>query len=171
MSDEICHLFVKIKNPEYTEIRKNFREVNALNSQNENITQNLGEGYLTVRVTTARGAIPLDGATVTVTGKAQDNSGVKQVFHTGGDGLTQKISLPAPPRENSESPNNGVPFYTYNLEIIRDGYYNQTYQNIPVFDGINAMQTAELIPLPKNGIPDRLTIDSNRFFEGQNPDL
>ena len=142
-----------------------------MNSQNENITQNLGEGYLTVRVTTARGAIPLDGATVTVTGKTQDNSGVKQVFHTGGDGLTQKISLPAPPRENSESPNNGVPFYTYNLEIIRDGYYNQTYQNIPVFDGINAMQTAELIPLPKNGIPDRLTIDSNRFFEGQNPDL
>jgi len=142
-----------------------------LNNQKENISLRPGEGYLTVRVTTARGAIPLDGATVTVTGNTQDNSGVLGVYSTGGDGLTPKIALPAPPRANSESPNSGVPFFTYNLEIVRDGYFNQTYQNVPVFEGISAMQTAEMIPFAKNGKPDRSTIENNIFFEGENPNL
>ena len=142
-----------------------------MNSQKESTINRLGEGYLTVRVTTARGAIPLDGATVTVTGNTQGNSGVIGVYSSGGDGLTDKIALPAPPRVNSESPSGGAPYYTYNVEIVRDGYFNQTYQNIPVFEGISAMQTAEMIPLPKNGKPDRATIDNGIFFEGENPSL
>ncbi len=142
-----------------------------MNNQNENIISELGEGYLTVRVTTARGAIPLGGAIVTVFGNTPETSGVREVFYSGDDGLTPKIVLPAPPRANSEAPNSGVPFYTYNLEIIRNGYYNQSYSNVPIFAGITAMQTAEMIPLTKNGIPDRLTIEENQFFEGQNPNL
>ena len=90
---------------------------------------------------------------------------------SGGDGLTDKIALPAPPRANSETPNGGVPFYTYNIEIVRDGYFNQTYQNVPVFEGITAMQTAEMIPLPKNGKPDRASVDNGIFFEGENPNI
>ena len=142
-----------------------------MNSQKENTVKVLGEGYLTVRVTTARGAIPLDGATVTVTGNTGGNSGVIGVYSSGGDGLTDKIALPAPPRANSETPNGGVPFYTYNIEIVREGYFNQTYQNVPVFEGITAMQTAEMIPLPKNGKPDRASVDNGIFFEGENPNI
>ena len=130
-----------------------------------------GQGFLTVRVTTARGAIPLEGATVTVTGSDKNDSGVKQVFVSGADGLTPRIALSAPPRANSEGPNRGTPFYTYNIEIVSDGYYTQYYYGVPVFEGINAMQTAELVALPENGIPDRFTLENSRFFEGENPDL
>lgn len=130
-----------------------------------------GQGFLTVRVTTARGAIPLEGATVTITGSNKGDSGVKQVFVSGADGLTPKISLSAPPRANSEGPDRGIPFYTYNVEVVSDGYYTQYYYGVPVFEGINAMQTAELVALPENGIPDRFTVDNSRFFEGENPDL
>ena len=142
-----------------------------MNSQKESSTKSLGEGYLTVRVTTARGAIPLDGATVTVTGNTPGNSGVIGVYSSGADGLTDRIALPAPPRSNSESPNGRAAFYTYNIEIVKDGYFNQTYQNVPVFEGITAMQTAEMIPLTKNGKPDRASVDNGIFFEGENPNL
>ncbi len=122
-------------------------------------------GYLTVRVTTARGAIPLAGATVTVRGSQIEDSGIAAVATTGRDGLTPRLSLAVPPRENSESPGNPDPFYSYHIEVTSDGYGTQNYYNVPVFEGISALQTVELIPLAANGVPDGFTLDNGRVYE------
>ena len=41
----------------------------------------------------------------------------------------------------------------------------------PIFDGIVAVQPADLIPLPENGRTDSRTPDGERFFESTAPDL
>lgn len=129
-----------------------------------------GRGYLTVRVSTARGAIPLPDARVTLRGSQKADSGVVSVAVTGRDGMTPRFSLPVPPRENSESPGIENPFYTYNIEVEREGYGTQYYYGVPVFEGISALQTVELVPLAENGTPDGFGRDGDRFYEIETPE-
>ena len=53
------------------------------------------EGFLKVKVSTARGAIPLQGAKVAVRGTTADDSGIIALLTTD-QGLTPTIALPAP---------------------------------------------------------------------------
>ena len=75
--------------------------------------------------------------------------------------------MSAPPRNSSEAPCNTRPYSLYNIEVYSKGYYKQFYENVPVFDGVSAIQTAELIPLEKNGVEGNLTYDPIRFFENE----
>jgi hypothetical protein len=140
-----------------------------------NLKSNTGYGYMIVRVTTARGAIPLEEAIVTVHNYDPEfESGrgdVIGVYKTGESGLTEKFALPAPPRELSTSPGMGKGYTTYNLSVTRAEYYQQYYTNVPVFEGITAIQTADMIPLPDNGQTDNFTVEDNIFFETENPAL
>ena len=138
---------------------------------------NMGQGYLVVHVTTARGAIPLEGAQVNVRdNRPEFETGRGDVIAslvTGNDGNTQPLQLPAPPRSESLQPNNGgeKPYATYHVEVQLEGYYTQNYANVPIFDGIAAIQPADLIPLPENGRTDSRTPDGQRFFESSAPEL
>ena len=140
-----------------------------------NTTQNSGYGYMVVRVTTARGAIPLENAIVTVHNYDPEfESGrgdVIAVYTTDRAGLTERFALPAPPRELSMTPGNGKSYETYNLSVTKEGYYQQYYANVPIFEGITAIQNADMIPLPDNGQTDNAKIDDNIFFETENPAL
>ena len=135
----------------------------------------MGQGYLVVRVSTARGAIPLEGAQVDVRTNPVDLSkgrgDVIASLTSGVDGKTLPLSLPAPPRSQSMQPGNAPPFSTYTIEVFLEGYTNQTYQNVPIFDGVVAVQPVILIPLPENGRTDSRTSDGERFFESSSPNL
>lgn len=130
-----------------------------------------GIGYLQMRVSTAKSAIPLQNAQVTIRDHVDRGGTWITTVLTDRSGLTPKIALPTVPRALSEVPGNPHPFYTYFVDVSKDGYYTQYYQNLPVFDGISAVQSAEMIPLPQNGFEGGLTPDADRFFEGENPDL
>lgn len=134
--------------------------------------QSTSYGYMIVRVTTARGAIPLGGATVTVSNYAPEfvdgRGDTIAVYTTNASGLTERFPLPAPPRENSMKPNNGKGYQTYNISVAKDGYYQQYYLNAPVFEGITAIQSADMIPLPDNGQTDNFTTENSIFFESEN---
>ena len=136
---------------------------------------NTGQGYLVVHVTTARGAIPLEGAQVSVR-KSAEGDGIPKgdviaTLVSGRDGNTPSLPLPAPPRSNSMQPSQQKPYEPYHIEVSSDGYYRQSYANVPIFDGIAAIQPADLIPLPENGRTDSRSPDGNRFFESTAPDL
>ena len=120
-----------------------------------------GTGYLIVRAATAGGAIPLEGATVVVRGGTPESSGVIHTRVTDRDGRTERIPLSAPPAGNSEAPDNGTPYAVYQIDVSHPGYLTNTYQNVPIFDRITAVQTAELLPV---GIGD-----ATRFYESENP--
>ena len=133
------------------------------------------QGYLIVHVTTARGAIPLEGVRVQVRDYLPPDVGVRgdviATLISGRDGNTPTIALPAPPRANSLTPGEAPPYQPYLIEVDAQGYFAQRYINVPIFDGIVAVQPADLIPLPENGRTDSRTPDGERFFESTAPDL
>ena len=134
-----------------------------------------GVGYMIVRVTTARGAIPLEGATVIVSDylpeDVNERGNAIYTLTTNSSGLTDKLALPAPPRELSMTPGNGKSYLTYNIAVAKDGYYQQNYINAPVFEGITSIQSADMIPLSDNGQTDRYDPFGNIFFETENGNL
>lgn len=104
-------------------------------------------GYLIVNVSTARGAIPLRDATVTVYYDEPGSTGVHSVLTTDMSGKTDKIALPAPERALSESPGNDRPYATYTVVAEKDGYYTVTGTAVPIFAGITSIQPIEMLPL------------------------
>lgn len=134
-----------------------------------------GQGFLVIHVTTARGAIPLEGAQVTIRNyleePTEERGDVIATLISGTGGNTAVLPLAAPPRSASLSPGNGKPYASYIAEVRLEGYYDQTYSGIPVFDGITAIQPADLIPLPENGQSDSFTPDGTRDFESNTPNL
>ena len=111
-------------------------------------------GYLVVRVSTARGAIPLEGASVTVRGTDSTNSDVVYSLTTNSDGATEKISLPTKNRELSTVPGNETPYSLYDVDVFLDGYADLFLHRIAIFGGITSIQPAVLIPLPDNRYTD-----------------
>ncbi len=108
---------------------------------------NQNVGYLIVNVSTARGAIPLEGASVEVTYDEPDNTSILTVMTTNSNGKTEKIELPAPSRELSEAPGNNKPYSTYTIKIDKEGYYTVTNSRVPIFAGVTSIQPVEMLPL------------------------
>ena len=129
---------------------------------------NIGEGYIVVRVSTARGAIPIANAEVVIRKSLSSESDILINMLSSNSGLTKKVPLPAPPRSLSEVPGNIKPFATYNIEVRADGYAPQYYNEVAVFDGITSYQNAILIPLSDNINTDNLTYDPSRTVETTN---
>ena len=136
-----------------------------------------GQGKLVFQITTAGGAIPLEGAEVTLRqsrGPTDAGGDVLSVLYSGRDGKTEVLPLPAPARGYSLEPARDgapVPYALYNADVRMDGFYKQSYIRIPVFDGITSIQRASLIPLPENGYEGGTRPDGSVFIEGENPDL
>ena len=130
-------------------------------------------GYIIVRVTTASGAIPLEDALVTVTEYGTGSGGdILYAMKTDSSGLTPKVALPAPPRSASLAPGNGRSYSSYNIQVSSDGYNTQQYINVPIFDGVTAVQSADMVPLPENGETDRADpYNSGIFYESEAPRL
>ena len=133
-----------------------------------------GTGYLIVRVTTASGAIPLEGAQVSIReyfSEYERGGDFVATLVSGSDGNTEVLSLPTHPKSESLVAGNAIPYSTYVAEVRLEGYADQTFIGIPLFDGIVAIQPVNLIPLPENGkaLPD--TNENNRFFETEGNSL
>lgn len=149
------------------------------NNGNSSVSPDMtGTGYLVVQVTTARGAIPLEGASVNIRSYLPEEESDPSVrgdyvatLTSGRDGNTARIPLSAPPRSASAQPGGAKPYALYSADVSLEGYFDQSYAAIPIFDGITAVQPAVMIPLPENGtygVPRPGTI---RHFEGSSSDL
>ena len=123
------------------------------------------QGYIIIKVSTARGAIPLEDAAVSIRGASAENSGIIYSLRTTSDGLTKKVSLPAPNISLSESPGNPFPFSTWNIDVFKEGYIPAYFQNVPVYSSITSVQPAILIPFSENAK------FSERINESQTPSL
>lgn len=140
-----------------------------MNGNPTNNSDMTATGYLLVAVRTAEGAIPIEGALVTVRNENEGEGDAIASFITDNSGLTPRIYLPTVPREQSTTPGYDVPYATYSVDVSRQGYHSNLYTNIPIFDGITSIQSANLIPLPENGttgtqVPDDVLIFDESSF-------
>ena len=121
-----------------------------------NNDMNIGRGYLVIKVSTARGAIPLEGASVSIRGASGNSSDIIYNLTTNRDGLTPPALLPTPARLLSQSPENLQPYALYSVDVFKKGYGDLFFNNVAVFDSITSIQPAVMIPLPDNSYPDSL---------------
>ena len=124
--------------------------MNDTNEMNQKKTYT-ESGYLTVRVSTALGVIPLSDASVTVRGTDDRNRDTVYSLRTDSDGKTEKLTLPTPPKADSESPQGEFPFALYEVDVAKDGYLPLSVPSVPVFSGIHSIQPAILVPYPDGG--------------------
>ena len=122
-------------------------------------------GYLVVRVSTARGAIPLENATVSIRGATPQNSGIIYSLETDVSGLTPRLPLPTPPKDNSLSPDQGTPYSLWSIDVFCKGFITARYESVPVYSGITSVQNAELVPLSEGFMP------SESVSESETPNL
>ena len=134
-----------------------------------------GVGYLVVRVFTARGAIPIGGALVTVSYADASMPSPYAVLTTDKSGRTPKISLPTPPLSLSLSPSDtsvyprSDPYALYNVQIMRDGFYTVNDLNVRIFAGITAIQDADLVPKAES-LPQTYYTDDSVYIDGGTED-
>lgn len=108
-----------------------------------------GSATLRVAVTTALGALPLAGASVTVS-TAADAAGARQLLYavrTDQGGLTPPLSLPTPPRADSLAPDGGLPYAVYTVETVQPGYVPLTALHVAMFADVPAVLPVALLPL------------------------
>ncbi len=112
-----------------------------------------GSGDLIVQVSIARGSIPVEGAAVTVTDNAPSPNHIALLM-TDNSGRTERLTLPAPSRELSQTPNGTErPYSVYHVLIEKEGYYPVQLLNIPIFDRISSIQPVSLVPLSEGTLP------------------
>ena len=129
-------------------------------------------GYLIVKVSTGGEAIPIENASVIVQGKDKNNQNILVSLLTDRDGLTPKITLPAPPKELSEEPSPiSKPYSVYNIDVFKEGYYPQHYNGVPIFQNVTAVQNARIIPFSEFDAENPYVIEGEIFNEYENPYL
>lgn len=110
-----------------------------------------GTGYLRVRVTSAGGSLPVEGAIVKIYNyneEGDDEAGdLIYSLRTGSGGLTESVELSAPPVSESFEPGGAVPYSLYNISVTYSGYYPVEGVGVPIFDGIVAVQPVNLMPI------------------------
>ena len=116
-----------------------------INSTQSRVNRDLG--YLIVRVSTALGAIPLEDATVNIRGTTKEGSGILYSLLSDRDGLTSRVSLPTPPREDALAPSGVLPYSSWNVEVFKQGYIPAKFLNVPVYSSTVSVQPAVLVPL------------------------
>lgn len=112
------------------------------------------KGTLVVETTSAREALPVGGALVTITRGTE----LYGLLRTDESGRTARLELGAPPKENSESfEAEGEVYAAYDAEIYADGYYAVKKVGIPVFADTEVMLPVNMIPLPEASAQREIT--------------
>ena len=139
-------------------------------------THNSSIGFLQVAVKTANGALPVPNANVSIYSYSdKDNDrNILYSLTTDNDGKTERVALAAKSKALSMSPSDSEisPFTTYNIKVSADGFYENSYINAPIFEGITSIQPVELIPvLEYSDALDDYPSSSRRYIEVPNTRL
>ena len=110
------------------------------------LSQNPAFGTLIFQVTGGQGAFPVPTATILLTKQLNDQQSLSFTIVTDESGKSAPVSLPAPSRERSQRPGNGIVFATYQAKISAPNYVTTEIRDLPVFDGITTIQPVSLSP-------------------------
>ncbi|MCQ2471142.1 MAG: hypothetical protein MJ147_03800 [Clostridia bacterium] len=134
----------------------------------EFLRNNPQNGSLKVQVFAADHAFPVPSARVVVV--LELLNGTREFFDglTDINGIVDDIILPAPARENSQSPSDSpaLPYASYTTYVEHPDFVDARYTDVPVFAGIKSIQGVELIPLVSVGNePKYVETDEGNSFE------
>lgn len=118
----------------------------------EFLRANPRQGSVQFRTYTARNALPVPGAKITVTKVIGGKPHTFYTLTTDISGQTEEVILPAPPVALSQKPDCGVqPYALYDADITAEGFRPVSVRGLPVFEGILSVQRTAMIPGANGG--------------------
>lgn len=109
----------------------------------------MAEGYLTVQVASARRALPVYDALVTVYAtEAESLDDLLAILQTDAGGETDTVTLPTPPSGNSQQPDGGAAYSIYYARVTAPNYTARDRVPIQVFPGVKSVLVVNMLPPP-----------------------
>ena len=106
-------------------------------------------GILSVRLISARGTIPIVGATVTVFRNTADGARLYYVGETDENGESPEWALPTLDRDLSLEPGVIAPYVNYAVQANAVGFAAVLNEGVSVFGGVKTVQRIAMLPLPE----------------------
>lgn len=130
--------------------------------RNEAEPPELGTGTLLVTVRTAENALPVAGASVTVTDERYGEPRLMASLETNADGIAPLITLPAP---LSAPDVQNVAYAVYTVEVTADGYLPERIVDVAVLSGERGTLPVLVKPAPTNlVVPEQVEYSSMPEF-------
>lgn len=107
-------------------------------------------GYVTSRIYTSRGELPIPGAVVTVIKNDEVPPRLLGKRTTDKNGTTTPVTVPAPELSLSESPSDIKPFSVVDVRVDHPGYYTVFIRDAQVFPGQTTVIDTAMVPLSEN---------------------
>ena len=115
-----------------------------LTTNNENRQE---QGRIRIEVNSVLGRIPVENAEIQIS-SADGTGGVLAETRTDANGMTEELSLDAPPVAYSMTPSENQPYSEYNVRIRAAGYEERLFSGVQIFSGETAIQFSALRPEP-----------------------
>ena len=103
---------------------------------------NIDEGFLQIQAVSDNNQIPIADATIEIANTGDPNTPLEQIT-TDADGITERISLNAPPLEFSTD---NQPYSEYNLKISAPGYEDTIISGVQILSGEIGLQNIRMTP-------------------------
>ncbi len=110
---------------------------------------NIDEGFLQIQAVSDNNQIPVADATIEIANTGDPNKPLEQIT-TDADGITERISLDAPPVEFSMEPTDNQPYSEYNLKISAPGYEDTIISGVQILSGEVGLQNIRMTPAAGN---------------------
>ena len=106
-------------------------------------TEAVDKGSLKVEVLTNRTRRPIEGARITISYSGKPDSTVEEVS-ADDSGMSEKLTLDAPPLEYSMEPSENQPFAQYTVKVTAPGYRPVSISGVQVFSEQLALQQVRM---------------------------
>ena len=130
-------------------------------AQSEYENSHTAKGFLRIITSAADSAYPVPDAKVSVFTRIGKVLHLSYLLITDENGETPTVSLPAPPADLSQVPENLRPFASCEIRIAAKGFFRTQANDVHIFAGITTRQVFQLVPLPLNGEASDGDIDPN----------
>ncbi len=124
------------------------------------------QGSLQIQALSALNQFPIENADILIF--EEDSATILEEVRTDASGLTDIISLGAPPLENSFIPGNQNPYAQYQLLIQAEGYEPVQIRGSEIFAGVLSTQPVRMQPLATNLGEENIYIGDNTLL-GNDP--
>lgn len=129
------------------------------NDGNEPNIAATAKGTLSIEVTSATRAVPIENAYVIVSENSNDGQKLLYTLQTDRNGQTRSVELATYPKELSNNPEFfGKPYKTYNVTVRKDGFFAVEDLQVPIFAERHSIQPINMIPIPENYSGERVKI-------------
>lgn len=119
-------------------------------------------GFLTARIYTSRGNLPVEDAIVTVSRTEGGRTSIIAKRTTDKNGQITPVVISAPDKSLSLEPRDNDVFSVVDVRVDHPMYYTVVIKNVQIFAGETTVVDTPLIPLPDNQKSDEM---ADEFIE------